>query len=198
MREARAGEILKKIGNYPFEVVLDPTMLIDQAGWRKIGKKHKKKEAYLLLVLLYNEDNGATQIAKKIAGALGLKVKQIVWNPKKRPGVDSLAFLKSPQAFIGLIDGADYIVTNSFHGIAFSIGFNKEFYAVPRSDYNTRLFSLLGQFGLKERIRPAAFCLKTALQKIDYERVNRILEEKRGQSVAYIKRSLNISGDDSS
>ena len=50
----------------------------------------------------------------------------------------------SPEEFVGMFAGADAVVTNSFHGVAFSLIFKKEFYAeVSNADKSSRIIDLL-------------------------------------------------------
>ena len=52
--------------------VLDPTLQVERSEWEKLASKRLIEEKYLLLFLLYNEDNGGTQFAQLIALEKGL------------------------------------------------------------------------------------------------------------------------------
>ena len=102
-------------------------------------------------------------------------------NPKKHcvSGV-------GPAEFLDLIDGAKYVFTNSFHGAALSIILNKNFFVEFSSDTNSRLVTLVNHFGLENNVID---CDKFDYSKLqtDYEKVNRILNEKKIQSMSYLK-----------
>ncbi|UTW68393.1 polysaccharide pyruvyl transferase family protein [Anaerobacillus sp. HL2] len=53
---------------------------------------------------------------------------------QKKLGVDKIAIYKSPFEFLRYIRDAEYIVTNSFHGTAFALNFNKQFITVGRQN----------------------------------------------------------------
>ena len=66
VREDAAEKIVNDLG-YEAEWLLDPTLQINKEEWVKIASPRLIKEKYLILMLLYNEDNGATEYARKIA-----------------------------------------------------------------------------------------------------------------------------------
>ena len=74
----------------------------------------------------------------------------------------------SPLEWLQLIRKAKYIITNSFHGIAYSIIFQKQFILVPQkggmSDQNCRYFNLLKKLGLDTRIYNHKSSIKSQLE----------------------------------
>ena len=76
------------------------------------------------------------------------------------------------EDFLALIDGADYVITDSFHATAFSLNFNKEFVIVYPGKYSTRLQSILEILGLTNRVAKNERDLSIVESKIDYNRVN--------------------------
>ena len=125
LRESSAVSIIENMGLYGKQVI-DPTLQINSKNWIKLASKRLVKEKYLVLMLLYNEDNNATSMARKIADEKGLKLVKISWELFKDSRVDILMTHRRPEEFISLIYYADYIVTNSFHGMAFCINLNKQ------------------------------------------------------------------------
>ena len=59
-----------------------------------------------------------------------------------------------PQEFISLLNKAVYVITDSFHGTAFSINFNIPFTTLlnPLSNINSRALSLLEMCKLASRM----------------------------------------------
>ena len=104
-------------------------------------------------------------------------------------------FELGPQEWVGLISGATYVITDSFHGTAFSINFNKPFTTLvnPVSNMNSRVMSILEITGLKDRIiyDDGKGRLPETLS-VDYEPVNKIISEWREKSLSFIKKSLDI------
>ena len=97
-----------------------------------------------------------------------------------------------PEEFIGLFKNASYIVTNSFHGTAFSINFNKAFFVEllpPPAKVNSRLENILDNFGLRNR-QIINGSNDDVFAEIDYSAVNNKLKLERMSSLKYLKRIL--------
>lgn len=189
VREDSGVEILSEMG-IDSVCLIDPTLQIEKQDWMLLSSKRLIKDKYLLLFLLYNEDNGATEYAVKIAQEKGLKVVKLSWELKKPEGVDKLFTHRKPQDFLSLFSNADFVVTNSFHGVAFSINLNRQFVFVPRSEFNDRIMSLLRKTGLENRVVKSGNYLDISMQSINYEPVNRILEEERKTAKRFLTNAL--------
>lgn len=137
--------------------VADPTLLLTAEEWLSIARYEKvPAEKYILLYVLKDSEY-IKQIALEISRRKELKVvricKEAYKQEKKLSGIIDILDA-APDDFLGLIDKAEMILTNSFHGTVFSILFRKEFYTIlnPKNDNNTRQISLLRDMGLEERI----------------------------------------------
>ena len=104
---------------------------------------------------------------------------------------------KGPLEFLNIVKNAEYVVTNSFHGVAFSINFRKKFVPVfqkvdGKIQLEERKFDLLKRVGLKSLII-------TDMNEKELEKVNTIdystVEEKinmiRKESLSYIDGIVN-------
>lgn len=193
VREQKAIEILEDLGIEKARLTLDPTLLLTRSDWCELinqGSKKKNTDKYVLLFLLYNEDNGATSYARKIADEKGIKVIQLCWKVKAPKDVDEIATYKNPIEFLQYMNDATYIVTNSFHGVAFAINLNKEFLVVPRKEYNSRLYNILEIAGLNNRIMNDQLDLKEALKEIEYRLVNDRIEKQRQISIDFLESAI--------
>ena len=83
---------------------------------------------------------------------------------------------------------AKYVVTNSFHGLCFSINFNKQFFVdfLPQNfSVNSRLENLLDITNLKDRL---IYNIETNYGKsIDWDSINKIIEQEREKSLNYLQ-----------
>ena len=193
VRESSAVKLLKDMG-IRSELILDPTLQIEKEHWISLASKRLIKDRYLILMLLYNEDNNATEYARKIADEKGLKLVKISWELKKPPHVDVLMTHRKPEEFISLLYFADYVVTNSFHGLAFSINLNKQFSVIKRNEFNSRIDSLLEITGLTERMIDYDFDMRVVDKAIDYNKVNNILNEERIRTHKIIRENIDGKG----
>lgn len=189
VREDSAVTLLHNLG-FDSNWLIDPTLLLKKEEWQQLASKRLVKEKYLILMLLYGEDNGATDYARKIADEKGLKLVKISWQFRCPKKVDKLFTHRPPSDFLSLFDNAEFVVTNSFHGTAFSINLEKQFIVVPRSEFNSRIESLLRLTGLSDRLvdNPDRLCVSNDV--IDYTKVLPILEKERERSHEFIKKEI--------
>lgn len=154
-REDDGAHMLSQIHEKNIPCVVDPTLLLSSKQWREMMKEPETTEEYLLV---YDLNGGAPmiQIARQIAKEKKLKIYCITRHPDIcyiYKGVDKLIFNAGPREFVGYFSKAQYVITDSFHGTAFSLIFRKNFntyIAVPRS--SQRIISLLNICGLTSRI----------------------------------------------
>ena len=187
VREDEAVELMEKEGLASPSWLIDPTLQLTKEDWLAISSKRLVKEPYLILMLLYNEDEGATEYAREIANQKGLKVVKISWEIKKSNLVDKLFTHRTPEDFLSLFAYADFVVTNSFHGTAFAINFERQFIVVPRKEFNSRITSLLGLTKLTSRlVTSTEEAISVSNQLIDYLPINEILFSEREKAKNFI------------
>ena len=193
VREDSALSVLHQIGRDDGVQLIDPTLQLTREEWLKLASPRLVKEPYLILMLLYNEDNHATEYARKIADKKGLKLVKISWEMKKPPMVDKLFTHRSPADFLSLFANADFVVTNSFHGLAFSINLEREFIVVPRNEFNSRIESLLTLTGLQKRlVSTSEMAMVESDETINYRNVNERLNIERKRAKEYIESLRNL------
>ncbi len=111
------------------------------------------------------------------------------------PGGNDFLNAASVGEFLSLIAHADYVVTSSFHGTAFSIIFQRNFMsAFPHPEYAERVNSLLSIIGIRDRlISPDEYSCKAAqlLTPIDYSQVTPHLEAFRESSREWLRNALS-------
>lgn len=186
VREDSAQRILTELGRPDSVQLIDPTLQLTKEEWVEMAAGRQIKQPYLLLFLLYNEDENATEYARRIADAKGLTLVKLSWEMKRPAAVDILMTHRSPEDFLSLFHHADFVVTNSFHGLAFSINLEKQFVVVPRKVFNSRIESLLRLTGLNSRMISSDEALAATDEIIDYEPVNRILAGERRRAEEFI------------
>ena len=196
VRELNGKHIVEKYSDKKATVVLDPTLLIRKEEWREhVANEIKKNEKYVLIYTLSGSKyirNLAKSIAKRIGDDCKVVNIKSDFRPEKKDGIEHL-YQVGPKEWVGLIMNAAYMVTDSFHGTAFSINFNIPFTTLlnPSSNMNSRALSILEITGLKDRIiyDDGSNLLPKSLT-VDYDRVNPIIDEWRKKSENYIHESL--------
>lgn len=193
VRETDAIRVLKGIGINNVTHVLDPTLVFPEDYWMK--KFHSgsfvKKEPYLLIYSVEENDSLVKHVAKYIAGKKNLSIYQVSSSSiKHKDGVKCCFNDTPPELFLQLVHNADYMVVSSFHGTAFSINFNKQFVTIAPNRFNSRVLSLLKMFGLEDRYVSCEDNID--IESINYDRVNVILEHQRAVTIDFIDKALNI------
>lgn len=164
-------------------VVLDPTFLIDIYNDILINTKFTK----YLIVYGYSFTDEEIFAIKKIAKEKKLTIVSAgayqVWTDIKIPA--------SPKQFLGLIKNAEYVVTSTFHGTVFSILFNKEFVSYTRN--SPKILEILEAFDLTERNASDETNINRIFShRIDYDHVNKIIDEKRKQSTYFLQKEVTL------
>ncbi len=155
VREKQAKLELKSLG-IEAEVTLDPTLLLDKNEWLKLAHKPTKfkiTNKYLLVYVIV-ETSSIFNLAKEIAEKHGLEVVYINEMLFNKPGITNLSYI-TPNEWLWLFANAEYIVTNSFHGTAFSVNFEKQFVVEPlpvKTNVNSRIYDFLDLIKLSDRI----------------------------------------------
>ncbi len=180
VREQSGLSVLHTLGVVHASVVLDPVFLLARTQWEAMAKQPESCEAPYLLV--YDFDNSASirDLAEKLAAAHGWRIYSIF----DLPYAARCFPLCGPEGFLGLIRGASFVLSNSFHATAFSVIFEKEFAVVERTEnINTRMRDLTALLGLSDHMaaQNAALPLRT-----DWREVNRRLTAEIERSRAYI------------
>ena len=89
------------------------------------------------------------------------------------------------------LKNANFVISNSFHGTAFSLIFEKNMCVVNRSEkINTRMQSLLNSLGIIKRLVTSDYKVEDLTEKIDYPKVNKYLKETIMRSKQFLKESI--------
>ena len=166
------------------EVHLDPVFLSNKDQWAEITIEPSFRNRYILcyplsFTPLFNE------AIKKIKGLTGYDVIVLTANIREKVAGDIYIRDAGPREFLGLIKNAQVVLTSSFHGMAFSIIFEKSFYVFPLV-FKSRINNILDLLGLNER--QVSTLEDVSLKIIDYEKTNTILSGEISKSIDYLQR----------
>lgn len=183
MRETDAAQQVESIINRPVETVCDPTMLVDKQVWADMAT-HKREKTKYCLVYFDTHSGEALNYAKNWAAKNHAKVKFINYGLPKS-GVENVRPVTVGD-FLGLIKDAEFICTASYHGLLFSIYFNRQFRYFNRA-HKSRMESLTQKLGVNE------FNGECDLNEfIDYGKINKIVSEFRAHSMSVLKGMLGL------
>lgn len=188
VRENSGVKIANSLG-VEAKQVLDPTFLLSKQEWEKLLPKRECNEKYVLVYQLH-PNKKFDKYAKDFAKSKGLKLYRI--SHCFHHAIRSGKFISCPpiEEFMWYIKNAEYFLTDSFHGTAFSIGFNTQFVNVLPSKYSERISSILQLIGYEDRILQSYDDFNITDNRIDYSRVNKIIEAERNNSYQILKEML--------
>lgn len=189
VRETSAIPFMSEMTGRQVTAVLDPTLLLPADEWRTV--LIPEDAGKYILVYSIGKNVILDAAAKSLSEKLGYEVFSLSYTDSDTAG---------PKEFLGLIDNAEFVLTNSFHGTVFSILFHKQFLAFsvdtssPEFSKNVRIIDLLHSVNLKDRfINDTTVDVEKRLtDTIDYNSVERILHDKRKSSMEFLNDSLKI------
>ena len=154
------------------------------------GKEIKKK--YVLVYQIHN-DRKLGLYAKHFAKSIGLPLIRISPYLHQISREGKLVWLPELGEFLSYIKHCSYFITDSFHGTAFALIFNKQFFEIlPNNNTGSRNLSILRLTGLENRIVSNYNDFDIIKKRIDYNKVNAILAEERLKSIKILKDILHI------
>lgn len=191
VREDDGFNILQRLGFNNGVHVVDPTLLLSGDEWKSFASSHKKPKPGYIFVYNLNRNQLIKQIAVRLSKQTGLRIINFADTYDFIPGAKN-RLVNNAFDFINHIAGADYVVTDSFHGTAFSINLNRQVVTVKAPRYNSRLESILRLTGLVSRmVENVEDGVKVSMERIDYNSVNEKLDAARTVSMDYLKVALS-------
>lgn len=177
VRESDTCEMINHLG-IKCTNVADPTMLLTTEEWNKLSVLPSIKD----YVLVYFPSKENKEAAKTYAKKHGKKLVLInMWLPS--PGFINVCPFTPPE-WIGYFQNASAVFTDSYHGLLFSLYFQKPVWS---GNYGNRIVSLLERMGLDN-------CLikndPEFTYVIDYNKVNKLIERFRNFSLNYISKTI--------
>jgi len=194
LRERSGQQIVLECANKNAEVVVDPTILFTPQQWRALanGKSKIPSEPYILTYCLSNNPE-MRMFINKLNTQTGYKVIAISRGIKSMITEQACA-IPTPLEFVNLFANAAYVVTNSFHGTAFSCNLNCNFYSfisgTKMAGTNSRIVDFLEMLNLQDRIMTTCPHNDIDLSLPDFSEANKVLNSKRKESVEFLKKAM--------
>lgn len=192
-REASGAELMQPLTETKVETVLDPTFLLNKDDWSEIAAKPIINEPYIFCYFLGHRMH-YDGVVKYLQKKTGYKVFYIPIDCHDMTTSKNLLFDCGPAEWLSLIKNAAVVCTDSFHGMCFSVNFQKDFYVFNKcvgginSGDNSRIYDLLNRVGLLDRFVDVN--TKVEFSHVDYSKPNELLQEERQNSIAYLNKVL--------
>ncbi len=191
VREKDAVGLCKQYLKTDAEMVLDPTFLLEKEKYDVICEKSVKCDKKRIVSFMLHPSQEKKTIVERVSTKLNALVIDIDV-PIKTPNDRTVKPLVSIEKWLTSIKNADYVITDSYHGMAFSINFNKNFVTLGNVKAGqARFVSLLSMFGLSERMTTEEKQIEALFrQTINWENVNKVLTDMRKMSIQFLAESL--------
>lgn len=191
VREKAAVPYVSRMAEKEVSAVVDPVFLLDVEEWKKIETLPKKRN--YVLVYKTEKSEKLMEYAKRLAAAKNLPVIELKYQKEMRPENKQIIVETGagPAEFLGYIHYADYVVTNSFHAMAFSIIYQKKFLAFEHSTGNARLENVLEQCALEERMVRKGTEPHSIDNAVDWIKVKENINQMRKDSILFLKESVS-------
>lgn len=195
VRENFLKKETEKILKRDIKLVLDPVLLLNPDKYLSL-LQGKNNPAPFGFAYILDKSESKTSIIQRISKEKGISF--ISGMPRKahvrerNMNLNDYIF-PSVEDWIYGMSQADTVVTDSFHGIAFSILFNKNFVVIPNARRGMERFkSLLSIFNLENRmVSNAEEAMKVIKRPIEYDRINETLNSMRADSLSFLNKSLS-------
>lgn len=198
VREKSAQNELSKLLNRDIEHVLDPVYLLNKEDWESLlmpNKDFDYSNNYLLCYFVGANKNWQKDV-RLFSENNNVSVYTITSEARIAPDFGNVFCDLGVEDFLLAIHNAKYVITDSFHAIAFCIIFKKNFVVYRRfkdndnESQNSRIYDILKLFGLENRLVSSYEDLKILAQSINYENVNIILEHERQKSLNFLMEAI--------
>lgn len=190
VREKRATEILKQLGINCEGEVLDPSLLLDADAWQRYinGSHDKHPSGRYVLTYQIHSDATFNQYAQQVARRLGMPLYRLSPSLHQISRGGRFIWLPSIGKFLSCFKHAAMVVTDSFHGTAFSINFNTPFVEyITNKPTASRNLNILQITGLQARIASSADDFTPIDTAIDFTYANNAIASRRRESIELLK-----------
>ncbi|MBQ8617798.1 MAG: polysaccharide pyruvyl transferase family protein [Clostridia bacterium] len=192
VREKEGQQIIRELIGKEVPLVLDPTFLLSAGKWTQLEKYHSAADEPYILYYVVRSSKTLMRFCLDLAEKMNVRIVIVGGNllrqiRNKNPKI-CYAYDIGPQEWLYLVHHAACVVTNSFHGTAFSINYQKDFYVEFSSLTNSRLEHIIGIAGLHSRVVKSG-CAPEA-ERIEYTPVNSVFSVLRVQSMEFLREAV--------
>ena len=203
VREKTAADLLGKYIPAAIETSVDPAMLLSAEEWDEAASKNPVKDRYVL-VYFFSDSRAVRKRARAFCVRHGLRMIMIPYakqeyNLTDAAGPGERIAKTGPREFVSLIRGAEFVLTDSFHGAVFSLIYKKPFVVFERNksghvSMNSRLYDLLALFEQSHRLIDLSLIGELDnLYEVETEKIEAILLREKARALTYLKNSIETA-----
>lgn len=188
-REKRGKEFLEDLG-IENSLVADPVFLLGREEYLPLTGKRKITRPYIFYYTP-RESDGFFEAALNVAKAKGLPIVVSQDNPKYKSEETEIIRITDcgPSEFLSLLAHSEMTIGNSFHLLAFSLIFEREFIILSKHN-DSRLQNILEPLELMDRLQ-SPYTVQIPVTEMDMDKIKIWLLAKREESLNYLNNSLH-------
>lgn len=193
VREDSGVQLIKELTGKDATHLVDPTLMLDGNTWKeKLGIKDRS-DNYILAYFLDKPSENAKKAICELKEYLNCEVVAIPYQFDDMSYCDKFV-PTGPIEFLDLVNNAKCVLTDSFHGTAFSINLHTPFYVFRREygaahSQNSRIDSILKKMKMTDRYEPSNVIQD--IQSVDFDYSENVLSEERQKARNYVTNALN-------
>lgn len=189
LRESKMVKYVKGHTTVPVKKTIDPTLLLYPEEYTSIVADRVVEGKYLLLYSRrFNPQMQA--YAEEMADKNGWKIVEISLRATNEKKGHIMMYKAGVEEFLSLIKNAEYVVTNSFHGLMFGVQFKKQFAVFSRETGDSKISEALDLFGLSQNLLTDKADRLVIVE--NYENVHDRIEIARKESLDFLKKELSL------
>ena len=194
-REKHGADILGTLSPVPVETVVDPTLLLRADEWRQVAIIPDGLPEKYILCYFIGERMYYREFAKQLSKQMNLPLVYIPGSHIDIKDENHIVWKSGHREFLGLIDHAEVVLTDSFHGTIFSINFKRNFYSFIKHEGakamdNMRIIDILGRLGQSDRLLTEYDGKHIDYKPVDYTSTDSLLHAERDSSESFVNKIL--------
>lgn len=188
VREKSGQDICKKIAGLDVKLVVDPTILLG-----KFNQFHTEEKIKGVCLFNFQNTDYFYSSASYVAEVLKTS-KFILASYRRRKGFKNKPVV-SVEGWITNIGKSEFLLTDSFHATVLALLNHQEFVTFVMPNKSDRVFTLLNELGLTDRIIQSASDFDQRISsilnsRIDYDSIDKKLEKLRNESMNFLVNAL--------
>lgn len=190
VREKPVRDILSQYTDKEIKVCVDPTILCGVESFNTITSSRIVHEDYILVYAYDPKSSAIRQLIESVPEFKKYSIHTILLGPKSLQEffVGNIHSEISVQDFLSYFKYSSYVITDSFHGLAFSLLFEKNFNVSYFEGKNARPQALLEQLGLESRLIRNTDDIQW--DELDYSLINKRMAAIREESRSFLYNAL--------
>lgn len=189
VREDRAVALVESLVKKECTQVLDPTLLLSSNDWDEYISNDPIVKGQYIFFYGVNSDDTTWSIIKLAKEKLGLPVVGYPGPLRPQYPFDKFILDGGPCEFVNLIKNATMVITSSFHGLAFSVNYDKPFLLINYSTRMERMESLVKLLKAQSHLVGSLADAERVLSEKHFSLANN-LSVQRQKSLTWIKENI--------